>query len=204
MNAIKKLITLTVLCLLSYSCFAQVDSNKVTRNTLVGAIRKIQADSIRIDTTAVINVSDSFSDTLSCNSKTTSVVVYVSNSSLELDKPYALTFSKNGILLEVFSEGLVVYRGSFEYQGTTYKKLLSRINLQQLVRVAPYGKQTKGARSITFSAYRDDKCFFTANDKAGVLNVKGNFYPLINYLECLVPDLQQIISKSESATLDAD
>ena len=165
---------------------------------------KIQADSIQIDSLAAIEVSSAINDTLSCNSKTTSIVIYVSNTDLDNDKPYSLTFTKNGILLEVFSEGLVVYRGAFEYKGTSYKKLLSRINMQQIVRVAPYGKESKGARSITFSAYRNDECIFTANDNAGVLNVKGNFYPLISYMECLVPDLQKIIDNCEDATIDND
>lgn len=204
MKVLKNVLTLTFVCIVSFSCYAQADSNKVTRNTLVGAIRKIQADSIQIDSLAAIEVSSAINDTLSCNSKTTSIVIYVSNTDLDNDKPYSLTFTKNGILLEVFSEGLVVYRGAFEYKGTSYKKLLSRINMQQIVRVAPYGKESKGARSITFSAYRNDECIFTANDNAGVLNVKGNFYPLISYMECLVPDLQKIIDNCEDATIDND
>ena len=204
MKKLKIVFAITFICLVSFTCYAQADSNKVSRNTLVGAIRKIQADSVHIDTTASNPSADMSSDTLTCNSKTTSVVIYVSNTSKDNDKPYSLTFTKNGILLEVFSEGLVVYRGTFEYKGTTYKKLLSRINMQQLVRVAPYGKESKEANTITFSAYRNDNCFFTANDNAGVMNVKGNFHPLITYMECLVPDLQKIIDESETATLDND
>lgn len=204
MRVLKDVITLTFVCIVSSSCYAQADSNKVTRNTLVGAIRKIQADSVQIDSTPAIEASGAISDTLSCNSKTTSIVIYVCNTSLDNDKPYSMTFTKSGIILEVFSEGLVVYRGTFEYKGTSYKKLLSRINMQQLVRVVPYGKESKNARSITFSAYQNKECFFTANDNAGVLNVKGNFYPLISYMECLVPDLQKIIDNCEDATIDND
>lgn len=192
-------------CLVSFSCYGQADSNKVTRNTLVGAIRKIQADSVQIDTTAVCLTTSASSDTLKCNIKTTtSVVIYVCNTSKDNDKPYSLTFSKDGINLEVYSEGLVVYRSTIGYKGTTYKELLSRISLQQLVRVAPYGKESKGAKIITFSAYHNEDCFFTANDNAGVMNVKGNFHPLVTYMECLVPDLQKIIDESETATLDND
>lgn len=199
---LKLLVSMTFIVFNASMCLAQADSNKVTRNTLVGAIRKIQADSVHIDTTASNLPAGVSSDTLTCNSKTTSIVIYVCNTTNDNDKPYSLTFTKNGILLEVFSEGLVVYRGTFEYKGTTYKQLLSRINMQQLVRVAPYGKELKDAKTITFSAYRNDSCFFTANDNAGVMNVKGNFHPLITYMECLVPDLQKIIDKSETATLD--
>lgn len=205
MKDLKFAVILAFVCLVSFSCYAQADSNKVTRNTLVGAIRKIQADSVQIDTTASILPTSTLSDTLKCNSKTTtSVVIYVCNTSKDNDKPYSLTFTKDGIKLEVYSEGLVVYRSTSEYKGTTYKELLSRISMQQLVRVAPYGKESKGAKTITFSAYHNEDCFFTANDNAGVMNVKGNFHPLVTYMECLVPDLQKIIDESETATLDND
>ena len=204
MNALKIVLTIASVCLISSSCFAQADSNKVTRNTLVGAIRKIQADSVQMDI-ILSSISDSvISDTLKCNSKTTRIVIFVFNNNIQHDKPYSITFTKDEILLEVYSEGLVVYRGSFEYKGTSYKKLLSRINMQQLVRVAPYGKESSNARTITFGAYRNDECFFTANDNAGVMNVKGNFYPLISYMECLIPDLQKIIDNCEDATIDND
>lgn len=204
MKELKFLLALTFFCLAGLSCYAQADSNKVTRNTLVDAIRKIQADSVQMDT-IISSISDSvISDTLKCNSKTTRIVIFVFNNNIQHDKPYSITFTKDEILLEVYSEGLVVYRGSFVYKGTSYKKLLSRINMQQLVRVAPYGKESSNARTITFGAYRNDECIFTANDNAGVLNVKGNFYPLISYMECLVPDLQKIIDNCEDATLDND
>lgn len=200
----KKLIALVCACLMVYPCLAQTDSNKVTRNTLVGAIRKIQSDSVQQNTSMPILMDSIVCDTLKCSSKTTRIVIFVFNNNVQNDKPYSITFTKDEILLEVYSEGLVVYRGTFEYKGTTYKKLLSRINMQQLVRVAPYGKELKNARTVSFGAYYNDNCFFSANDNAGVMNVKGNFHPLVTYMECLVPDLQKIIDESETATLDND
>lgn len=204
MKIIKFILPLAVLYLMSVSCFAQADSNRVTRNTLVNAIRKIQSDSVKIDTSLVPPAEYRISDTLKCDVKTTSLVIYVSNSSLPDDKPYSLTYTKDGIILEVFSEGMVVYRGTFGYGKTSYKKLLSRINLQQLICVCPYGDEVVGSGSITFSTYRGSKCFFTAYDNDGILNVKGNFHPLVTYMKGLVPDLNKIIEDCETASDDND
>lgn len=202
MRIVKVLIVTAVLCVLFIDCMAQADSNKVTRNTLVSAIRKIQADSARTDTTSLVVVDSIQSDTLKCNDKTTSVVIYVHNPSIQHDKPYTITFSNDGIRLEVFSEGLVVYRGVFKYTVTTFEKLLDIISLQQLVKVSPYGESLDGAACITFKVFQQEQCYFMVEDSSGVLNFKGNFVPLIEYLKLLVPDLQVIIDNCEDAPLD--
>lgn len=207
MKKLTVLFALALFCIASSTCMAQdsiTNNNRIRRNTLIGTIRKIQTDSIKIDTTLSFELGNYLSDTLKCSNKATSVIVYVCNPSLHDDKPYSLTFTQNGILLEVFSQGLVVYRSSFEYNGITFQKILSTIDLQQIVRVSPYGEKNTEAKSITFSVYYNEECFFTANDNSGILNVKGNFHPLVNYMESLVPDLQKIIEKCDNATIDND
>lgn len=208
MKKLRLFLALALFCVVSSTCMAQDsitnNNNRIGRNTLIGTIRKIQTDSIKIDTTLSFELGNYLSDTLKCSNKATSVIVYVCNPSLQDDKPYSLTFTQNGILLEVFSQGLVVYRSSFEYNGITFQKVLSTIDLQQIVRVSPYGEKNTEAKSITFSVYYNEECFFTANDNSGILNVKGNFHPLVNYMESLVPDLQKIIENCDNATIDND
>ena len=108
------------------------------------------------------------------------------------------------MLLEIYHEGIVVFRKTYEYDGITCQKLLSVINLQQLVSSVPYGKMASGKSSTTLSIYQNEICCFTANDNMGILNVKGSFEPLIQYLQNLIPDLQSIIEKCEEGTPNTD
>lgn len=207
MKKLTVLFALALFCIVSSTCIAQdtiTNNNRIRRNTLIGTIRKIQTDSIKVDSTLSLGFEVFHQDTLKCNGKATSIVIYICNPSIQNDKPYSLTFTQTGVLLEVFSQGLVVYRSSFEYNDITFQKILSIVDLQQIVRVSPFGEKNPEARSITFSAYYNEGCFFTANDNSGIMNVKGNFHPLVNYMESLIPDLQEIIDNYENAIIDND
>lgn len=220
MKATKLILIMALLCTLSIDGFSQADSTKVSRITLLNAIRKIQADSVRIDTTHAITVNtDSVTDTVAtvvtnvtstiperlvlvkdtlvCNAQTTSFVIFVYNPFAQYDKPYAITYTKDGMLLEVYCEDIVICRKKFEYDGITFKKLINLVNMQQLVSVLPHGKIVSGADCTTFSVYQNGLCYFIANDNSGVLNVKGSFEPLILYMKNLIPNLQTIIENCE-------
>lgn len=210
MKIIKLLLVMAVICTLSMDCFAQADSNKVTRTTLVGAIRKVQADSVKLDTVQAVaevvaeEATGLSKDTLKCNKHTTSIVLFTYNPYDEHDKPYSITFSKDSMKLEVYCDGVVVYRNNFGYDGITYQKLLAIINLQQLVSVVPYGTLVSGSSCTTMSVYQNGLCCFTASDNSGVLNVKGSFEPLVQYMQKLIPNLHTIIDKCEEMTPNSD
>lgn len=182
----------TLVFISTSACHAQTVNNKLKRNTVISAIRKIQKDSVKVNTP---HRDAAQSDTLRCDKNTTSIVIFECNASIATDKPYTLTFTEDGISLEVFSDGLTIYRNTYNYLSITFTQLKKKINLQRLIRVKPYGEMLCGASSITFSAYKGDNCYFTADDSGGELNVKGKFRELISYMKGLVPDLKTIVDK---------
>lgn len=192
-----KILSIGVMFVLSYvMSITSLAQNKLTRNQILNAVRTHQqsGDSVQV----------MVGDSVICDSTTTKVTMDVLNDSIANNYSYRLTFTKDGIELDVYNKKNYLYRSIFEYTYMSYGELKAKINKGNLRKVDSYDDTTQTKENNILRLYKGNKVYVSIESYNGRTNVTGNFHKLIKEIKNFVPDISSAFSICEEYEMAAD
>lgn len=182
-----------ILALLPVFCFSMslYGQGKLTRNQVLDAIRNHQQHS---DT---ITVADT--DTIKCDSRTTSIELYVSNDSCAMGYSYLVSCSNDGVELTIYDQDNVIYRSIYDYSGDSYSDLKTKINKLPIVKISSEKDDEYLGIDKIIRFYRGESIHESIESYSGRTNANKEFHTCSSLIKSFVPEIKEILFNLESA-----
>lgn len=166
-----------------------VAQNKLSRNQILNAVREHQHNT---DFSHI-----AVGDSVLCDSATTKITLDIKNDSIAHNYPYRLIFTKENIEVDIYNEGLNMYRSTFEYDDLSYDKLKIMVNECNLKKIDSHDDTILNKENYILSLYQGNKIYMSIERYNGRTNVTTGFYDLVSEIKKLVPDISSVISVCE-------